>query len=281
MPAIGENNILSIVRDSPNGLYLDGGQYGEILLPKRYVTDVVGIGEELEVFLYRDSEDRLVATTEKPYAFVDEFACLKVAGYKPNVGAFLDMGLSKDLLLPLAEQKGHVAPGDRVVVYITLDEHTDRLVASMRVDRFLSKAKPRYQEGQAVKVLVYAESDLGYNVIVENAHRGLLYHTALNARLSIGQELTAYIQSIRPDGKIDLKLDQAGYSRISPLAEQIIEKLTASESGRLDLSDESPPEAIRYAFGVSKKAFKQAVGMLLKQGRISIGDGSLWLCKQK
>lgn len=276
MPAIGELNILQIVRNAPQGVYLDGGQYGEILLPHRYVPRDATPGGELEIFLYRDSEDRLVATTETPLAYVDEFAFLKVVDYRPNVGAFLDLGLSKHLLLPLSEQKGHVAPGDRVVVFVKLDQRTDRLIATMRLDAHLNLSKPRYEEGRQVNLLIYEETPLGYKAIIENAHSGLLYHSDLNASLHYGQKLTGFIHAIRADGKIDLKLDQPGYQRITPLADQILAKLETS-GGRLLLNDDSPPEAIRHAFGVSKKAFKQALGQLYKQKRIVLDDSGIRL----
>ncbi|TLD71184.1 GntR family transcriptional regulator [Phragmitibacter flavus] len=278
MPAIGENNLLRVVRDSPYGLYLDGGQYGEILLPQRFVPTNSVPGGELEVFLYRDSEDRLVATTETPVAFVDEFAFLKIVDYKTGVGAFLDFGVAKHLLLPISEQKGHVAPGDRVVVYIKLDDYTDRLVATMRLDRHLNHTKPRYAEGQTVNVLIAGETPLGYNAIVENAHRGLLYHSDLNANLQIGQRLKAFVTTVRPDDKIDLKLDAAGYTRIEPLADQILKKLEAN-GGRLEFDDSSPPEAIRFTFGVSKKAFKQALGQLLRQNKIGFSENGINLIR--
>jgi len=276
MPAIGEINLLTVVRDSPHGFYLDGGQYGEILLPHKLAPEGAKLGGELEVFLYRDSEDRLIATTEAPLAGVDEYAFLKVVDYKPGVGAFLDFGLSKHLLLPLREQKGHVAKGERIVVFIMLDDHTDRLVASMRLERHLSKAKPRYEEGQAVQLLIVGETPLGYNAIVENRHKGLLYHNELNAKLQTGQQLEGFVKSIRDDDKIDLKLDPSGYERITSLAENILYALE-QEGGRLNLDDDSPPEAIRHAFGVSKKAFKQAVGQLLKESRICFADQGIEL----
>lgn len=276
MPAIGEYNQLTITENSLHGMYLDGGEYGPILLPHRYVPMNAAIGSEVEVFLYRDSEDRLIATTEKPLAMVDEFAFLKVVDYKPNVGAFLDLGLAKHLLLPRREQRGNVRIGDRVVVYIGLDPMTDRLVASMRIDEYLNPTPPRYEEGQPVNLLIYSETPLGYKAIIENAHDGLLYHNDLNARLTVGQRLRGFVNTVRPDGKIDLKLDPAGYQRIGPLAEEILTKLRAHQ-GRLELDDSSPPEAIRHTFGVSKKAFKQAIGLLLRQKRIRFAKGGIEL----
>lgn len=279
MPALGELNLLTITRSTPNGMYLDGGQYGDILLPNRYVPLHAEIGIEIEVFLYRDSEDRLIATTETPLAMVDEFAFLKVIDYKPNVGAFLDLGISKHLLLPLSEQKGHLRVGDRIIVHIYLDDYTDRLVATMRLDHYLNQTKPRYTEDQTVNLLIANETPLGYNAIIENSHFGLLYHSDLNARLTIGQRLKGHIHSIRPDGKIDLKLDSSGYQRIEPLAQQILEKLQTNQ-GRLELDDSSPPEAIRYTFGVSKKAFKQAIGQLLRQQRIRFVNQGIELTQE-
>lgn len=278
MPALGEINQLTITHNSPHGMYLDGGEYGPILLPHRYVPMNATVGSDVEVFLYRDSEDRLIATTEKPLAMVDEFAFLKVVDYKPNVGAFLDLGISKHLLLPRSEQRGNVRIGDRIIVYIGLDDKTDRLVATMWIDDYLNSTAPRYEEGESVNLLISSETPLGYNAIIENSHLGLLYHSDLNARLTIGQQLRGFVKTVRPDGKIDLKLDSSGYQRIGPLAQTILAKLQAN-GGRLEIDDSSPPEAIRHTLGVSKKAFKQALGLLLRENRIRFAKQGIELAQ--
>lgn len=279
MAEIGKFNFLRVVRQASQGLYLDGGAYGEILLPRRYAPPSAIPGSDLEVFIYSDSEDRLVATTETPYAVVGEFACLKVLGFNHRIGAFLDLGLSKDLLLPMSEQNGHVAPGDRIIVHLMLDERSDRLVATMKLNRHINRTKPLYQDGEAVDLLITDETPLGFNAIVENAHWGLLYHSDLNAALQPGQRMKGFVKTVRPDGKIDLRLDDTGYQRISPLTQKILDKLKES-GGHLDLDDSSPPEAIRYAFGVSKKSFKQAIGALLRERRIRFERGGVQLVEE-
>jgi len=246
---------------------MDGGEHGEILLPNRYVPTGVVMGNRLEVFIYRDSEDRLVATTETPRATVGEVATLKVISINRQVGAFLDWGLAKDLLLPFREQTGPVQVGQDVVVQVYLDERTQRIVASMKLGRGSAIEPPNYQTGQQVEFLITDKTPLGYKVLVEGKHPGLLYHEGISVPVAIGQKFKGFVRTLRPDGKIDLSLDQAGYQRVAPLALRIVQALQRG-GGRLDLDDDSPPEAIRQAFGASKKAFKQALGTLYKTRRI-------------
>jgi predicted RNA-binding protein (virulence factor B family) len=273
MANLGKRNSLRVVREAAPGLYLDGGARGEILLPGRYIPPGTKLGEQLDVFVYRDSEDRLVATTETPLAMVGECAYLRVVAVKPNVGAFLGWGLEKDLLLPLREQTRTVRPFDWVVVFVGEDPKSDRIIASARLDRWLDRTPPPYRDGEPVKLLVESETPLGYRAIINHAHRGLLYRSDLAAPLSIGQSLDGFVRTVRPDGKIDLALDPVGYRRIAPLTEQIVEKLQAA-GGHLPLHDKSSPEEVRAALGVSKKAFKQAVGALYREQRILIeADG--------
>jgi predicted RNA-binding protein (virulence factor B family) len=269
MALIGRRNILPIVREAPPGLYLDGGSHGEILLPGKFITSEAVPGATIDVFVYRDSEDRLVATTESPYAMVGEFAYLRVVGFNPRAGHFLDWGLEKDLLLPAREQLRPLQPGDWVVVQVALDERTDRIIASARLSRRLDLTPPNYTEGQPVKLLIYGRTPLGYNAIVNHAHRGLLYQSDIAAHLAVGQSLDGFVRAVRPDGKIDLGLDRVGYRRIAPLGEQILDSLKAA-GGRMPFNDESSPEEIRAAFGVSKKAFKQAIGALYRERQIQI-----------
>ena len=269
MALIGKRNTLPIVRAATPGLYLDGGPLGEILLPGRYIPKNARAGQTIEVFVYRDSEDRLVATTETPYAEVGEFALLRVVSVNPGLGAFLDWGLEKDLLLPIRELGGPVKQGDWILVHVSLDAKTDRIVASGRINRHLNLTPPSYAEGQPVKLIVAGETPLGYNVIVEHAHRGLLYRSDLAGPLTIGQPLDGYVRAVRPDGKIDCALDRAGFRRIEPNAANILEALKAA-GGALPLHDNSPPEEIRAALGISKKAFKQAIGALFRDRLIFI-----------
>jgi uncharacterized protein len=267
MATIGKRNTLTVLRNSTSGLYLDGGEHGEILLPNRYVPKGVAMGDRLEVFVYRDSEDRLVATTEIPRATVGEVATLKVISVNRQIGAFLDWGLAKDLLLPFREQTGPVQAGQDVVVRVYLDEKTQRIVASMKLNRDSALEPPNYRTGQPVEFVIIDKTPLGYKALVEGKHSGLLYHEGISVPVAIGQKCMGFVRTLRPDGKIDLSLDQAGYRRVAPLALRIVETLQRN-GGRLALDDDSPPAAIRQAFGSSKKAFKQALGTLYKARRI-------------
>ncbi|MGC3990323.1 MAG: S1-like domain-containing RNA-binding protein [Chthoniobacteraceae bacterium] len=272
MANIGERSALRVTQESPHGLYLDGEELGEILLPRRYVPAGTVPGDYLLVFVYRDSEDRLVATTEIPHAGVGEFACLKIVSVDAQLGAFLDWGLAKDLLLPLREQKHRLyreEAGQEVVVYIYLDAKSHRIVATTRLDPHLNHTPPPYEKGQAVELLVAEQSELGFKAIIENAHWGLLYRNEVPPTLAIGQKLTGYIKMVRPDGKIDLSLDASGYGRIRPLRDQILEALKTS-GGSLPLGDHSTPEEIRSAFNTSKKAYKQALGALFRERLIQM-----------
>ena len=269
MAQIGKRNQLTVLKEAPPGFYLDAGEHGELLLPGQYIPDGAKIGDVLDVFVYRDSEDRLVATTETPHVMVGEFAYLRVVSVNPKVGVFLDWGLAKDLLLPIREQKERLAYGDWVVVYVYIDAKTDRIVASTRINRHLNLTPPAYTEGQSVNLLVTGASPLGYNAIIENAHRGLLYGNDLSAPLATGERIDGFIREVREDGKIDLSLDRAGYQRVAPLTGEILAALKAA-GGRLPFHDDSSPEEIRAAFGMSKKAFKQAIGALFKQRAIVI-----------
>jgi len=280
MAVIGQRNRLTIVREAPPGFYLEGGLHGEILLPGVYIPRGSRPGEVLDVFVYRDSEDRVVATTEWPYAMVGQFASLKVVSVNPRVGIFLDWGLSKDLLLPIREQKEGLLPGYWVVVVVLLDEKTDRIIASTRISRHLNKTPPDYGEDQEVDLLITGPTPLGFNAIVNNAHNGLLYSAEMATPLRMGQRLTGYIRSVRPDGKIDLGLDRAGFRRVADFQGQIVEALNAA-GGRMPYHDGSSPEEIREAFGISKKAFKQAIGALFKARRIMISSHGIRLTSAK
>jgi predicted RNA-binding protein (virulence factor B family) len=268
MAIIGKRNTLAIVRASQPGLYLDGGELGEILLPGRYIPADLAAKQKMDVFVYRDSEDRLVATTETPNAMVGEFAYMKVVNVHPQVGAFLDWGLAKDLLVPFREQEFPLHIGDWAVVYVCLDVKTNRILASTRLNRHLNRDTPAYRDGQPVNMLITSKTPLGYNAIVENAHRGLLYKNNLATALKIGAKLKGFVRTVRSGGKIDLSLDAAGYKRVAPLTNQIVEMLEHND-GRLDFDDDSSPVVIRQNFGVSKKAFKQALGKLYKTRRIA------------
>lgn len=268
MVNIGRFNKLLIREHSDHGLYLDAPGEDMILLPNAYVTADMSIGDELNVFIYNDSEDRLVATTETPHAQVGEFAYLEVVSVN-NVGAFLDWGLQKDLLLPFREQgEWSFQEGDGAIVAIYLDEHTNRIVASCRLHRHLSGTSPEYQPNDPVQVLIYDNSPLGYKAIVDKQHRALLYHEETSDKLEPGDQFTGYIKQVHPNGKIDIRRDLSGHMRVAPLSEQILKKLTEA-GGTLPFNDKSEPEAIRSSFDTSKKAFKQAVIALRKEGLLT------------
>lgn len=277
MTKIGQRNTLTVLHSTPRGIYLDAGELGEILLPNRYIPRGTELGQTLDVFIYRDSEDRLVATTERPFAMVGEFATLEVVSVNRNIGAFLNWGLPKDLLLPFREQgEQRVLPGQKVVVYVMLDDKTDRIIATTRLNRHLSKERPPFKLKQEVRLLIAARTPLGYNAIIEGTHLGLLYHTNVGAPLQIGQHVKGYVMMIHPGGKIDLSLDASGYQRVASLTDKILEALKQS-GGRLPHDDDSPPEQIRAAFDASKKAFKQALGALYRQRRIQFTHPGIML----
>jgi predicted RNA-binding protein (virulence factor B family) len=282
MAILGKRNLLSVIRESQPGLYLDGGDLGEILLPGRYIPAGLAPKQKLDVFVYRDSEDRLVATTETPNAMVGEFACMKVINVHPQVGAFLDWGLEKDLLVPFREQEFPLRPGAWVVVYVGLDARTNRIIASARLNRHVSRDTPAYREGQQVNLLIASETPQGYQAVVDNAHLGHLYKSQLASPLKIGARLKGFIRTVHASGKIDLRLDAAGYQRVEPLTKLIVTALRMN-GGRLAFDDDSSPETIRQQFGVSKKAFKQALGKLFKARSITFTkpgiellDNSAW-----
>lgn len=277
MAQLGRRNTLPVLHSSPPGIYLDGGPLGEILLPRRYIPAGTGQGDLLDVFVYRDSEDRLVATTDTPLAMVGEFAVLEVAAINRQVGAFLNWGLPKDLLLPFREQTDRLWVGDKVLVYVKVDERTDRIIATTRLQKHASKERPPFKTGQAVRLMIAQKTPLGYNAIVEGTHMGLLHQGGVATPLQPGQELGGYIAQIHPGGKLDLCLDASGYQRVASLTDRILAALQAA-GGRLRFDDESSPEELRAAFDTSKKAFKQALGALYKQRKIEFTrPGIRWL----
>lgn len=272
---LGKYNQLEVVKEVDFGVYLNGDEDGEILLPKRYVPEGTKTGDILNVFIYLDMEERLVATTLQPYVQVGEFACLEVA-WVNQFGAFLNWGLMKDLFVPFREQKMKMQKGKRYVVYVHLDEESYRIVASAKVEHFLSTEKPDYQPGQEVEVLVWQRTDLGYKVIVENKFSGMLYHNEIFQPLEVGMRLTAFIKQVRPDGKIDLVLQQAGARKVDDFSE-VLWQYIKDNDGFTPLNDKTDAEIIYHTFGVSKKTFKKAVGELYKKRRIVLKEDGIHL----
>ena len=271
--ALGRFNILKVVKKVDFGMYLDGGEEGRILLPSRYVPQGCEVGDELNVFLYLDSEERLVATTQQPLAQVGDFACLRVA-WVNQYGAFLDWGLMKDLFVPFREQRERMEVGRRYVVHVHLDDESYRIVASAKVERYLSvDERPPFHSGDEVDVLVWKRTDLGYKVIVDNRYAGLLFENQVFRPLRVGDKMQAYVRQVRPDGKIDLALQREGRGKVADFSEELLEYIRRNQ-GRIQLTDKSPAEEIYATFGVSKKTFKQAVGDLYKRRLIRLeADG--------
>lgn len=268
MIEIGKYNTLTIVKDLDFGVYLNGGNDLEILLPARYVPKNVKPGDQVEVFIYHDNEGRLIATTDKPKAIVGEFKFMQVKSVN-NTGAFLDWGIMKDLLVPYKEQKSPMQEGRWYLVYVRLDNITNRIMASARIEKFLDNVLPVYEYNQEVDILIADETELGYKVIINNAHSGLVYYNQVFRRLEKGEKMKGYIMDIREDEKIDVSLTPLGYRKVEGVAGNILETLNA-QGGYLPVHDKSDPERIYALFGCSKKAFKQAIGALYKQHLINI-----------
>jgi hypothetical protein len=270
MIKIGKVNKLRIVKEVDFGMYLDGGEnFGEILLPARYITPYCIVDEEVDVFIYLDSEDRLIATTDFPFAMVDDFALLEVVAVT-KIGAFVDWGLMKDLLIPFKEQHKALEVGDKVVVKIYVDDLTERIVASTKLDQFLDNTPPNFEPNQEVDLFVHSKTDLGYRVIINDLHWGLVYENEVFKPLNRGQKLKGYIKQIREDDKIDVSLQKQGYvANIDEFSQKVLDKLNQN-NGVLEVGDKSNPETIKHAFGMSKKSFKKAIGNLYKQKIITI-----------
>lgn len=269
---LGQYNRLRVVKFVDFGLYLDGGEAGEILLPLQYLTDEMGIDDWLEVFIYRDSEDRLVATTLHPEAIVGEFAYLEAVQVTP-IGAFLAWGLPKDLFVPFREQSQKMVTGRFYLVHIGLDEQTQRIIGSSRIDHFLRDNEMTLEEGEQVNLLIAQRTDLGYKAIINHAHWGVLYANEVFAPVQIGDHLQGYIKKIRPDGKIDLTLQKQGYDEVEVATTKLLGELQLA-GGFLPLTDKTDPAKIYEWVGMSKKTFKKAVGALYKKQMVRLeADG--------
>ena len=268
MAQLGQINHLKIVRKVDFGFYLDGENLGEILMPKRYIFPDMKIGDTIDVMLYLDGEERLLATTEIPFAQVGDFAYLKVNKIE-NVGAFLDWGLSKELLVPFSEQKVKMEEGKSYVVHVYIDKITDRITGSMKLEKFINKEKPEYTINQEVDLLIWTLTDVGYKAIINNQHIGVIYKNEIFRKISNGQKMKGYIKKIRDDDKIDLTLDKIGYTKIDSFAQLILNAIEKS-GGFLPYNDKTDPEIIYNIFGMSKKVFKQSIGNLFKQRYIEI-----------
>lgn len=267
MITIGTRVSLIVLREKPAGLYLDADNLGEILLPRREMPKEWALGTQLEVFIYLDSEDRLVATLKRPRAIPGEFAkltCVAVTG----VGAFLDWGLPKDLLVPFREQKQRMEVGKNYLVKVLVDEESQRLIATTRIARHIDQEPARFATDDEVDLVVYGKTPMGYKAIVNGSHTGLIFENEVFQELALGEKLTGWIAAVRADGKIDLSLQPPGRQRVDDLERQVMGELVA-RGGSWALSDKSPAEEIYEELGVSKRTFKQTIGALLKKRLIS------------
>ena len=271
---IGKFNVLTIARDTKIGLYLTDGKT-DVLLPNKYVPEHFEIGDELEVFIYLDQEERPVATTLEPYIYLNEFSLLRV-NYTNKFGAFLDMGLEKDLFVPFKEQARPMEQSKRYLVYMYLDEKTNRLVGSSKTNQFLDNKNITVQNGEEVDLIVSHITEVGINVIINEKHKGLLYKNEVFDDLRTGDRIVGYIKNIRPDGKIDVSASKLGFEKVEPSAQYILDELKASR-GFLRLTDDSHPEDIKTVLKMSKKTFKKAIGTLYKQKLIEIKEDGIYL----
>lgn len=280
MIKIGQVNRLTVIKLMEFGVFLDGGvSYGNILLPKRYVPKNTLEGDELDVFIYFDSEDQIIATTEKPLAEVGKFAKLNCVE-TTKVGAFLNWGLPKDLLVPFSEQRVKMQQGKDYLVFLYLDKASGRIVGTTKYNKFIDKTPARYKKGEQVGLTVVERTDLGYKCAVNNAHWGMLFPSEIFGKLFIGKQLTGYIKQVRTDGKIDLSLQKLGVEKIDSLAEKILSVLD-KKGGFLPIGDKSSPEEIFTLFRTSKATFKKTIGALYKSKKIHIAVDGLYLIKRK
>ena len=276
---LGAFNRLTIVKEVDFGLYLDGGDEGEILLPRRYVPTTYKIGDEIDVFLYLDQDERLVATTEQPLAQVGDFAYLECS-WVNEYGAFLNWGLMKDLFCPFREQKKRMEIGSSYIVYVTIDEESYRMMASAKVERYRSKDKPPYKAGDEVQILVWQKTDLGFKAIIDNAYAGLIYRDQIFKYVHTGDRMKAYVANVRPDGKIDLTLQHTGRQQTLDFSETLLTYLH-EHGGSCDLGDKSDAEEIKARFEVSKKVYKKAIGDLYRRRLITISDDGIHLVEEE
>jgi predicted RNA-binding protein (virulence factor B family) len=275
MIEIGTFQNLSAVRDTPHGMVLHNDEGDDVLLPNKYVPEGLQEGGVVEVFVYTDSEDWPIATTQRPFAQRDQYANLLVKEISP-LGAWMDIGLDKDLLVPFSEQDLRMEAGKYYPVYVYVDEETDRLVGSNRFRRFLSQEIPAVQEEEEVDLFILGLSDLGAKAAVNGQHEGLIFHSDIFRPLQPGERLKGFVKTVRPDGKIDLTLQPKGYAKVEPNAEKILTRLRAA-NGFLPLHDKSDPELIREQLQMSKKTFKKAIGSLYKQQMIELAEGGIRL----
>jgi len=281
MIKIGEHQTLKIVREMPQGFYLEDEEGDEVLFPQKYITESMKEGDDIEVFVYCDSNDRNVATTEQPMMTLGKVAILEVMEVN-NIGAFCEWGVNKQLFVPFRNQLVKMLKGHKYPVYLILDEVSDRLVGSTKLNSFFESEveKDTYELGQEVAIKIYAETDIGYRVLVNDTHLGLIYKNETHTKLAIGHSSSAYVKPYREDKKIDLSLYPLGHKSIEPNADLILQKLNQN-GGQLPFTDKSDPNLIREEFGISKKLFKKAIGNLYKKKIITLAKDGISLIENK
>jgi uncharacterized protein len=278
MLKIGDYNTLKVEKFVDFGLYLQSEE-GEILLPKKYMEEGISVGDLIDVFIYKDSEDRLIATNLKPLAKVGEFAALRVKDISP-IGAFLEWGLEKDLMVPFNEQKRKMEEGRKYVVYVLLDPRTQRIIASSKISDFLNKKNIELKKNQEVDLLIYDQSELGYSAIIDNQYSGMLYRNEVFKPIQIGDRLKGFVKQVREDNKIDLTLNKVGMDSVDDAKDLILKELEKSK-GFLRLTDESDSEEIKERLHMSKKTFKKAIGGLYKEQKITIEPHGIAIVSKK
>ncbi|WP_112479945.1 S1 RNA-binding domain-containing protein [Vibrio variabilis] len=273
---IGRINQLEVIKEADFGWFLDGEDYGSILLSKKHAPADIAIGDSVDVFIYFDADNQVVATTDTPIAQVGEWGLMKVEGIN-SVGAFASWGIKeKDLLIPFSEQRGRLSEGQTILVYVYTDKASGRIVGTTKFNKLLDKTPARYQRNEQVDLLIAERSDLGYKAIVNGQHWGMIFPSDVIGKLFVGKKLKGFIKQIREDGKIDLSLQKIGVAKMDDLSEKIL-SLLEKKGGFLPLSDKSTPEAIFAAFKTSKGTFKKSIGGLYKQGKIRIEKDGIYL----
>ena len=277
MIEVGKYSDLKILRDTSVGLYL-GDEEGEedILLPNKYCPEKFEIGNTINVFVYRDYDERKIATTLEPYILMHEFSMLEVKDVS-DIGAFVNWGLEKELLVPFKEQKKRLEVGKWVIVYLDLDEQTDRLFGSAKIENKVKNTNLTVEEGDEVEIIIYQKTDLGYTVIVNNMHKGLLYKNEVFEKLNVGDKLDAFVKKIREENKLDISIQPIGYEKYNDVNCQLIFDAIKNNKGLLSITDKSTPEEIYKKFRISKKAYKKAVGQLYKERKITISEEGIKL----
>jgi uncharacterized protein len=265
---VGKTNLLTITRETTSGWYLSDDDNNEVLLPISSKKGKMTVGEKIMIFAYKDSENRIIATTQMPYAEIYSFAFLRVTSIT-EVGAFLDWGIEKDLFMPFKEQAPNMEEGNMYVVYICLDEETDRIIASAKIDNFISNERLQVEVGDEVELMVFSESPLGYSCIIDQMHRGLIYRNDIYQEIHVGEELTGYVKNIRQDNLIDLSLQKPGFKNVLSATDTILEYLR-HHNGVMKLHDKSTPEEIVKELSMSKATFKKSIGVLYRHRKVLI-----------